>query len=170
MRTDNDDASDPAGGGPALFQLVRFWSRRWATGVLPDGGDDAGQVGHILLLEAIDAAGGDGPAQIGAVAVELGLDRSNASRMLASAVSAGLVTKSVSPEDARRAELAITPAGRRLLAVARDWQQRTFAELVADWPARDARRFASYLVRLAAQRTPAAQPTAAAQPTPEETR
>jgi DNA-binding MarR family transcriptional regulator len=141
--------TETAGGGPALFTLVRYWSRRWATG----GGEDAGQVGHILILEAIHAAagGGDGPAQIADVADELGLDRSNASRMLATAVAAGLVTKTISTEDGRRTELAITPAGRDLLAAAHAWQEYTFQRLVADWPAADARRFASYLVRLAHQ-------------------
>jgi DNA-binding MarR family transcriptional regulator len=144
--------TEGTGGGPALFRLVRFWSRRWATDVAQDAGKDAEQVGHILILEAIDAAGdGGGTAQIAAVAGELGLDRSNASRMLAAAVSAGLVSKTVSAQDARRTEVAITPAGRKVLRAARAWQEQTFAELVADWPAADARRFASYLVRLANQ-------------------
>jgi DNA-binding MarR family transcriptional regulator len=85
------------------------------------------------------------------VALQLGLDRSNASRMLAEAVAAGLVTKTVSRDDARRTELGITAAGRELLAGARAWQDRAFAGLVADWPAADARRLAGYLRRLAAQ-------------------
>jgi DNA-binding MarR family transcriptional regulator len=134
-------------GGPALFRLVRFWSRRWASGV-----PAADHVGHILVLEAISAAADDGVAQIGAVAVELGLDRSNASRMLAAAVSAGLVTRTVAAADARRTELALTPSGEALLTAARAWQEETFARLVADWPAADARRFAAYLVRLANQK------------------
>lgn len=139
--------TDLSGGGPALFRLVRFWSRRWATGITQDEGGD---VAHILVLEAVDAARGDGqPAQIGAVAVELGLDRSNASRMLAATVAAGLVTRTVSAQDARRTELDLTAAGEDLLAAARAWQEQTFARMVADWPARDARRFAAYLVRLA---------------------
>ncbi|MET7420128.1 MarR family winged helix-turn-helix transcriptional regulator [Dactylosporangium sp. NPDC005555] len=139
MRTDNVD-----GGGPALFRLVRFWSRRWAAGISQDEGSD---VAHVLVLEAVAAAGR--PAQIGAVAVELGLDRSNASRMVAASVTAGLVTKTVSAQDARRTSLDLTPAGEDLLAAARAWQAQTFARMVADWPAADARRFAAYLVRLA---------------------
>jgi DNA-binding MarR family transcriptional regulator len=153
MRTDEEAMT---GGGPALFRLVRFWSRRWAAGVTGDAGDvgGAGHIGHVLVLEAIDAAGRGGVAQIGDVAVELGLDRSNASRMLAAAVAAGLVTKTVSPQDARRTELAPTAAGVEMLAAARAWQEQTFRRLTADWPAADARRFASYLVRLAQQPAP----------------
>jgi DNA-binding MarR family transcriptional regulator len=149
-------AAELTGGGPALFRLVRYWSRRWTVT------QDAEPAGHVLVLEAIDAAAATGAkrasmkgaAVIGEVAVELGLDRSNASRMLSAAVSAGLVVKTVSPEDARRTELALTPAGDRLLADARAWQDQTFATLVADWPAADARLFAIYLKRLAAQEVP----------------
>jgi DNA-binding MarR family transcriptional regulator len=150
MRTDSARREAAAGGGPALFQLVRFWSRRWAV---PGGGNGghAGQVGHILVLEAIDAAAARGSALITDVAVELGLDRSNASRMIAAAVSAGLVTKVVAPDDARRTLLGVTPDGARLLAAARAWQEETFVRLVADWPVADVRRFAGYLMRLAAR-------------------
>src|SRR6266566_8342546 len=107
MRTDISHRTGIAGGGPALFRLVRFWSRRWAAGAARDGVGGTAHVGHVLVLEAIDAAFAKGSAAIGDVAVELGLDRSNASRMLAAAVSAGLVTKTVSPGDARRTELAM---------------------------------------------------------------
>jgi DNA-binding MarR family transcriptional regulator len=144
MRTDSVRREAAAGGGPALFQLVRFWSRRWAAT------DVDGQVGHILVLEAIDAAARRGSALITDVAVELGLDRSNASRMLAAAVAAGLVSKDVSAQDARRTMLGITPDGARLLTAAREWQAETFARLVDGWPTADVRRFADYLMRLAA--------------------
>lgn len=150
MRTEYDDAAE--GGGPALFRLVRFWSRRWTAGAARYGTGDSGHVGRVLVLEAIDAASaGAGAAAIADVARELGLDRSNASRMLADAVAAGLVRKTISAQDSRRTELALTPAGQTLLDAARAWQRETFARLVADWPPADARRFAGYLVRLASQ-------------------
>lgn len=149
MRTDQVARDDLAGGGPALFRLVRFWSRRWAADAARDG--DPAHVGHVLVLEAIDAALATGTGAIGEVARQLGLDRSNASRMLAEAVAAGLVTKTVAPGDARRTELGITATGRELLAAARAWQDRAFAGLVAGWPPADARRLADYLQRLAAQ-------------------
>jgi DNA-binding MarR family transcriptional regulator len=151
MRTHHEPQADTAGGGPALFRLVRFWSRRWAADAARDGAGDASHVGHVLVLEAIDAALAGGSGAITEVARQLGLDRSNASRMLAEAVAAGLVTKAVSPGDARRAELGITAAGHALLAAARAWQDEAFARLVAGWPAEDAGRLATYLRRLAAQ-------------------
>ncbi|HEY2081131.1 MAG TPA: MarR family winged helix-turn-helix transcriptional regulator [Streptosporangiaceae bacterium] len=165
MRTHVADDAELRLGGPALFQIIRFWSRRWAAGAASEAAGDAQHVGHVLILEAIAAAAGSGPAAssdasgasferpaaIGDVAVELGLDRSNASRMLAAAVVAGLVTKETSAADARRTELRMTPAGQALLAAARAWQEETFLELTASWPAADVRRFAAYLHRLAAQ-------------------
>ena len=149
MRTESERRAAAVDDGPALFRLVRFWSRRWAMA----GAAEADHVGHVLVLEAIDAAARDGSALITDVAAELGLDRSNASRMLAAAVSAGLVSKVVSAEDARRAVVAVTPAGADLLAAAREWQAQTFLRLVADWPTADVRRFAGYLARLAASPT-----------------
>lgn len=151
MRTDSTARPEIAEGGPALFRLVRFWSRRWAAD--PRRGV-TGNVAHVQILEAIDAAGDGGPAAIAAVARELGLDRSNASRMLADAVSAGLVAKTVAAGDARRAELAVTAEGRSLLDAARAWQGEVFAGLVEGWPEEDARRFAGYLRRLASQPSP----------------
>lgn len=150
MRTHKADPTI-AEGGPALFRVVRFWSRRWAAGAARQS--DA-HVAHVLVLEAIEAVGAaGGRAAIGDVATELGLDRSNASRMLADAVAAGFVTKAASQDDARRTVLGITPAGRSLLDAARDWQRNVFAQLVADWPAHDARRFAGYLDRLASEQS-----------------
>lgn len=162
-----------AGGGQALFRLVRYWSRRWAAdaaGAARAGSGHAAQVGHVLILEAIDAArqedgigaagtGAAGTGAIGEVARQLGLDRSNASRMLAAAVAAGLVTKATSPADARATVLGITPAGEELLAAARAWQDAAFARLVAGWPARDARQLAAYLRRLAGDLRPRRRPS-----------
>jgi DNA-binding MarR family transcriptional regulator len=145
------EETDLAGGGPALFRLVRFWSRRWAADAARAGAGAPDHVGHVLVLEAIDAALAAGSGAIGEVARQLGLDRSNASRMLAEAVAGGLVTKTASPHDARRTELGITAAGRELLAAARAWQDAAFARLVASWPPADARRLAGYLQRLAAE-------------------
>lgn len=147
MRTDIPDP-EIADGGPALFRLVRFWGRRWAAEAALDRAD---HVGHVQVLEAIDAAAARGSVTIACVAAELGLDRSNASRMLSAAAAAGYASRAVASGDARRAELGITAEGQALLAAARAWQRRVYSELVVDWRPTDARRFAGYLMRLADQ-------------------
>jgi DNA-binding MarR family transcriptional regulator len=104
---------------------------------------------HVVVLEAIDAAAARGDASISAVAAELGIDRSGASRLVGRTLDAGFARRATAPRDARRADLSITPSGRRVLAAARRWQAATFRELVDDWPPDDVERFSRYLVRLA---------------------
>ncbi|MGH3587767.1 MAG: MarR family winged helix-turn-helix transcriptional regulator [Pseudonocardia sp.] len=142
-----------AGGGPALFRLVRFWSRRWARGVAVDGGGSASAGQHVLTVTAVSACvdTSDGGATVGDVARQLGLDQSGASRMVAAATSAGYVLRGRAVSDARRAVLRLTPQGSRLIESAQQWQQATFEELTESWPEPDRVRFAAYLRRLADQ-------------------
>ena len=140
-------------GGPALFRLVRFWSRRWARGVahameVDVGGDAA--VGHVLTVDAVAASAAPG-ATIGDVARLLGLDRSGASRMVAAAEASGFLERRRSESDARVTRVRLTAEGDALIAAAEEWQRLAFADLTADWADEDRERFAGYLQRLAAQ-------------------
>jgi DNA-binding MarR family transcriptional regulator len=131
------------GAGPALFRLVRYWSRRWAGEPLDPRTRD------VQILEAIDAAGARGDVSVTDIAAELGVDHSGASRMVREAAGRGHVERTTAGRDARRAAVVPTPAGRDLLAAARAWQDETFARMTEGWPAGDARRLAGYLRRLA---------------------
>ncbi|WP_324194061.1 MarR family winged helix-turn-helix transcriptional regulator [Nocardia blacklockiae] len=145
--------ADPAAvGGPALFRLVRFWSRRWinrAPGA-PDG--ELRQVQYVQAVEAVAAARG-AEATVTTVATQLGLDHSGASRLVRDAVAAGYLARVDSVRDRRRVVLELTASGEQLLAAARDWQRRCFDELTAAWDEQDRRRFAGYLRRLADEST-----------------
>jgi DNA-binding MarR family transcriptional regulator len=141
------------GAGPALFRLVRYWSRRWAPGAAV-GTDSAVQ--DILVVEAIAGVSTDVPVTVTEVAAQLGLDRSGASRLVSAAVSHGYVVRAAAEGDARRAALTVTPAGRDLLAAAHAWQDGVFAELTSGWKAEDVRRLAGYLRRLAVGTAPPA--------------
>jgi len=130
-------------GGPALFRLVRFWSRRWARGIAADG---PSLPQHVLVLDAVHA--GD-EATVGDVAHQLGLDHSGASRMVAATVDAGYLQRDRARSDARRSVLSLTRAGEDLLRSSHHWQRSTFVELTSSWSERDRTRFAAYLERLA---------------------
>ncbi len=137
-------------GGPALFRLVRFWSRRWARGVAAEIDAHSETPQLVLVVDAVDSLGRGGvEPTVGDVAQQLGLDRSGASRMVASAVDRGHLERRRASSDARRSELALTSSGRDLLDDSRRWQQAKFLELTADWNPGDRRRLAGYLDRLA---------------------
>ncbi|MFF4619229.1 MarR family winged helix-turn-helix transcriptional regulator [Nonomuraea jabiensis] len=146
--------SEEADGGPALFHLVRFWSRRWAGRASEELTGQLRHVQHIQVVEAVHTnarAGGQAPEPptVGTVAHQLGLDHSGASRMVRDAVEAGYLARDTSERDRRRACLRLTESGHALLAGARQWQRRAFEELTASWDERDRRQFATYLRRLA---------------------
>lgn len=144
-------AHEPTGGGPALFRVVRFWSRRWAGQVAADLIGEQRRLQDVQVLEAVDASGEE--VSVADVAHQLGIDRSGASRFVADAVEHGYLRRGSAALDARRAVLSVTPAGRDLLDGAHAWQERTFAELTAAWPAAEAAAFARHLKRLAAELT-----------------
>ncbi|MFI5607103.1 MarR family winged helix-turn-helix transcriptional regulator [Amycolatopsis sp. NPDC051903] len=138
--------------GPALFRLVRHWSRRWTTRTSAELPGEQRHVQHILAVEAVDTASAHpGEVTVATVAHHLGLDHSGASRLVRDATAAGYLTRGTSGQDRRRASLQLTDSGRELLAASHQWQRRTFDELTATWTAADRRRFASYLVRLAGE-------------------
>jgi DNA-binding MarR family transcriptional regulator len=144
-----DVTASGADGGPALFRLVRFWSRRWTMRASAELTGQPRHVQHILVAEAVGSAGGGrGEATVNAVAHQLGLDHSGASRMVSDAVAAGYLTRAPSAHDRRRACLRLTKNGRDLLTGSRRWQRRVFDELTATWDERDRRQFAVYLQRL----------------------
>jgi DNA-binding MarR family transcriptional regulator len=136
-----------AGAGPALFRLVRFWSRRWAPTTAANAPGDTRHVQQVQVVEAIAASGAE--VTVADVAYQLGLDRSVASRMVAEAIRSGHVDRGSSAADARRAHLTLTASGQAFLVAAHDFQQRMYEELVAGWDAADRERFGGYLRRLA---------------------
>lgn len=141
-------------GGPALFRLVRFWSRRWARGVAVGISDQASLPQHVLTLDAISTSARnnhDDGATVGDVARLLGLDHSGASRMVAAANASGYVARTRAASDGRRRVLNLTAAGRELIDASKEWQRETFDELTAHWSERDRAQFATYLQRLATE-------------------
>lgn len=130
------------GPGQVLFQFVRHWARR--TG---DAGGEQGRL--VLVCEAVHALGRRGvPATVNAVADEIGIDQSGASRLIRSAAEAGYVVMATSASDGRRREASLTPEGEDMLAHAHRWQEEVFARLTAGWGDERRREFQRAMIEL----------------------
>jgi DNA-binding MarR family transcriptional regulator len=147
----------------ALFHIRRVWAKPEIMRQLRDQGPSGRpvQTSSLLVVHAVAqlSPGDDGgcgappPAEraedvtVGAVAERLGIDPSTASRLVGHAIDAGFVARRPSPRDARRANLQLTDAGRRLKAVAGRFRRAYLAELVADWTEAERAEFARLLTR-----------------------
>lgn len=125
------------GPGQVLFHFVRHWARR---PVSADAGGEQGR--HVLVCEAVYALSQRGaPATVNAIAHEIGIDQSGASRLIKSATSGGYLAMAASPVDGRRREASLTPAGRFMLDQAHRWQEDIFAQLTTGWSDKKRRDF-----------------------------
>lgn len=141
----SDDPDNRTGPGQALFRLVRYWSRRWT------GAGYTLELEHardVMVTEAVASLSQRDSATVNAVANELGIDQSGASRFIAQAVTRGYLTKGAALEDGRQRTLHVTPAGEDLLLAAHAWQESVFADLTADWTEQDVRQLQTFLERL----------------------
>lgn len=106
----------------------------------------------MLVTEAVDALTTRGePATVNAVAHEIGIDQSGASRMIKTATDAGYLIRAVAASDGRRRETAVTATGRAALEHAHAWQEQVFAELTSGWSQTRRDDFTSAVVDLIAQ-------------------
>ncbi|WP_067459231.1 MarR family winged helix-turn-helix transcriptional regulator [Actinomadura macra] len=162
--------------GVALFHLRRVWAKpdlmkriRAQTSSGPDGRPL--QISNLMVVNAVaalttgppappdpDGAPGDDGAHersvpcevtVGAVAERLEVDPSTASRLVGHAIDAGLVSRRPSPVDARRANLGLTEAGRRVKAVADRFRRAYLDELMTGWTGPERAEFARLLTRFA---------------------
>ncbi|ADB30768.1 hypothetical protein Kfla_1673 [Kribbella flavida DSM 17836] len=128
--SDTEAPAPDTGPGQTLFAFVRHWSRRWNAA----GDGQVAQRGRqVLVTEAVHALSGRGTATINAVAREIGIDQSGASRLVKDAVSAGYLALRPAADDARRRDVSITPAGLELLQDAHRWQETMFDQLTERW-------------------------------------
>ena len=118
------------GSGELLFSFARHWSRRSAI----DDAVTAEQGRLLLVLEAVASLIDRGrSATVTAVASEIGIDQSGASRLVKSAVDAGYVAMTTSQTDRRRREVTVMPSGDAVLREAHAWQEQVFGELTVGW-------------------------------------
>lgn len=135
----------------AFFRLRRLWHTPKPRQIRAHRADlPPLHQSNILVIQAIAAAGeGGGEVTVGAVAEQLDIDPSTASRLVADAIEAGYVSRRASAVDARRAQLHLTDAGREVMASAADLRRSYIADLLTDWTDEERRQFARLLTRFA---------------------
>jgi len=160
----SDTAPDPQDGSPssddtrlaavgtidgALGQIRRSMVRRGlGRRVL----DDLGLAIEPALVEVVDAvaeaagAEEDGVA-VGTVAARLSVDPSQASRLVADTVAAGLIARHASQRDGRRSLLRLTPSGEALIEATRRRKRALLLAHVEDWSDSELAEFARLLRR-----------------------
>jgi DNA-binding MarR family transcriptional regulator len=118
------------GPGQVLFAFVRHWSRR-----SPTTDQKVAEQGRLVLVtEAVHFLTQRGiAATVNAVAHEIGIDQSGASRLVKSATEAGYLTMRASETDGRRRQAVVTSSGQTMLTQAREWQEQVFDRLTEGW-------------------------------------
>lgn len=133
----------------ALIQLRRLW----AAGAPRLGrAGEAVEMSTVLVVDAVQRlTEGDPPAEatVAAVADRLDVAASTASRLVDRAVTAGVVRRTRSAADPRRAPLVLTTEGRALVARATEFRLAYLHTLLEDWTDADRRTFAELLTRFA---------------------
>jgi DNA-binding MarR family transcriptional regulator len=81
----------------------------------------------------------EGPLAVGTIAVQLGVNPSNATRLCDRLQRMDLVERSRSAQDGREVQVTITEAGRALVDEVFDYRRRAVAEVLGDLPPEQAR-------------------------------
>lgn len=172
MTSENDPERGPAAPSPdpsarpsdgvladvslALFHLRRVWTqpdlmKRIRAQTSAGQGGRPLQLSNLMVVHAVAklTAAERAEVTVGAVAEHLEIDPSTASRLVGHAIEAGLVSRRPSPADARRANLELTGAGRRVKRVADRSRRAYLDELMADWTPAERAEFARLLTRFA---------------------
>lgn len=101
--------------------------------------------GAYIVLAAI---GDIGSSRLSAIATQLGVDVSTASRHVRRLCELGLLERTVDATDHRAAHLTLNDAGSQALSEIRAARHEALAELLDDWKQSDLDRLAGYLERL----------------------
>jgi DNA-binding MarR family transcriptional regulator len=135
----NDDAEAIAAVERAMVEIRRLQQRRTLARL--------GQVDPNLtaVVDAVEQNPED--ATVSSVGTALGVDQPRASRLVARAVEAGLVTRTADQHDGRRALLTLTKRGLEHATRVHRFRQAIFADAMAGWTPRQITTFARLLTR-----------------------
>lgn len=113
---------------------------------LIDGIEEVAGVSTLRVLRSIERAGERGRfLSIRQIAFDLGIEHSTASRAVNDCIRRGLVARSTSEHDQRKALLALTPLGHRAADRATHNRQEMVAEGLNEWSDETVRTFSQLL-------------------------
>lgn len=97
------------------------------------------------LLAELDERG---PMGINDLVDKFQLDKSTVSRQAAALISKGFICRVSAPKDGRISLLEVTPIGHDKFHEVRKARKALYRELLADWPEKNCKQFAEYLMQL----------------------
>ena len=101
----------------------------------------------VAVFGVLDAVSTTDAATVGTLALALGVDQPRASRLVAQAVSLGLLKRVADQHDGRRAVLHLTADGRKAVSTARTGRRNAMADAMGDWTDTERADFARLLQR-----------------------
>lgn len=133
----------------AMVRIRRSQSRRTIGRLMQRELGPKLNLSDIFVADALDELAESGVQRptVGTMAERLGIEPSRASRMVTSAIEAGLVKRLASQSDGRRSYLNLTKAGRKALATVRQFRMAFFCRILSPWSDRDCAEFAAFLTR-----------------------
>jgi DNA-binding MarR family transcriptional regulator len=142
------DESDLEVASQALFNLGRKFSKFPQHDFLSAKQGRPVELSYILVVQAIAARQGmEQEVTIGTIATHLEIDPSTASRLVAMTERAGYLARKTSLADGRATQLELTPAGVKLAADARQFQQSIFEQITSDWSDEERRTFVPLFIK-----------------------
>jgi DNA-binding MarR family transcriptional regulator len=149
LTADDLTADDLAAIERAMVRIRRNQTRRMLGRVMREQLGAPADLSHAMVVDAVEeaAAAPDRELTVGVVGEQLGIDPSRASRLVASAIAAGYVSRVASQQDARRIRLELTGEGRRLARQAREFRLALFDRLMEGWTSGERHEFARLLTK-----------------------
>ena len=150
MSSDDDEKTGPSAFariGAAMGRMRIMTGRRY-IGRLAISRVGAGlELSHLDVLSLVRRLGLEQEVTVGAVAEQLRIDHSRASRIVTDLVKRGVVRRAASQEDGRRTIVTLTEDGMQLLARVNGVKEEVLAKVLDDWSPEDMAAFATLYTR-----------------------
>jgi len=128
------------------MRLAASWTAPQVLRTYVDRADSGVQPGQHQTLRMVGAAG---PIRLGDLAASTAMTPSNASKIVAELVDAGLVTRTVPRSDRRVTLIELTPSGRRVVERLDQVGREMLEERLSDFSPEEVDALAGLLARLA---------------------